>query len=187
MRAFSIAALFVVVGLFLPGGNVQPARAQSPPDVFYWNPFDYCRAVGTIDHPDGMQVWLGQTPEMVLAVADERRMPPDAPFRRLPPALAWRCMDGLVYTCNWGANLQCYAKVNFDTRPSDAMNDYCTQQLAAGVPGSVSVPIVRAERFRAYRWQCQGGVAVAIGEPVVAADAQGYFKGLWYLVAERTP
>jgi hypothetical protein len=130
-----------------------------------------------------MQVWLGPTLEMARAIADGSGLPVTAPFRRQPPALAWRCVEGQVYACTYGANIPCTAKVNFDTEPTDAMNDYCRKQLAAGGSRTSFVPVQLTGRNRAYGWQCQDGVAVAIGDPA-AADAQGYFKRWWFLVAE---
>jgi hypothetical protein len=159
-------------------------RAEAPQDVFYDNPFDYCHAVGDIDTPDGRYVSPGQTPEMVNAIADAWAMPPDAEFRRLPPTLTWRCMEGRVYVCTYGANIQCNAKANFDTQPTDTMSRWCEAPQMIPVPKMpVFVPAYVAGRTTAYSWVCQEGRAVSYGEPA-PVDAQGYFKRFWYLVVD---
>jgi DNA-binding CsgD family transcriptional regulator len=164
--------------------QVPPTPQPPAMSVTFDNPFDYCRAAGNVDQPDPGFVSPGQTPEMVRAIADAEAMPPDAEFRRLPPTLTWRCMEGQVYVCSFGANIQCNAKANLEANPTPAMTQWCQTQpsnLPSGMPAFL--PKAVTGRTTVYTWQCLEGRAVPWDEPT-AVDARGYMKPFWYLVLE---
>jgi hypothetical protein len=186
MRFLVVVLLYVTLGSLLLafGTSVEAGRTEAPHVTFYESPFDYCRALGTIDQPDGSLVELSQTPEMVRAIADAWIMPPDAEFRRLPPTLTWRCMDGQVYVCTYGANIPCGAKANVDLNPTAEMTRWCQtppSNLPPGMP--LFLPAYLTGRTTVYSWVCEDGSALTYGEPT-PVDAAGYIKRFWYLVAE---
>ncbi|MBV8675453.1 MAG: hypothetical protein JOZ33_18670, partial [Acidobacteriaceae bacterium] len=65
------------------------------------DPVPYCRAVGTIDKPDAR--YTG--PRLPVWMAEKLNLKPDqAKF------MEWRCADGQVLACLYGANIPCDSK-----------------------------------------------------------------------------
>jgi Tol biopolymer transport system component len=89
----------------------------------------------------------------------------------------WRCMDGVVYACNFGANLPCDSKANIDKNPTQAMNDYCQAN-----PNSDFIPMYVTGHDTIYTWRCNEGTAEAL-EQVGRVDAAGYLADIWYEIA----
>jgi len=144
------------------------------PDQVYDNPYEYCKAVGTIDKPGSD--YTG--PEVPQSIAEGLKKafgsPESAPIDIFMRGTYWRCMDGKVYACNVGANLPCYDKANMDKEPNEGMVNYCKEN-----PGSDIIPMSATGHSTVYDWKCDGTKPVA-GKQVVQVDQQGYQKDIWY-------
>jgi len=138
------------------------AAAQS-----YSDPAAYCAAVGTIDKPD--QRYVG--PKLPDWMAAKLHLAPDqATF------MEWRCADGAVLACLYGANIPCASKADTSRTPTPGIADYCRQN-----PGSDFVPMYVTGHDTVVSWACHGADPVVTD--VGAVDAQGYAKAYWEKVA----
>lgn len=173
----------VVVATVIPATPADPAatsllEAPAQP-VLYSNPFDYCAGVGDApgpDHryrgePDG-----GRIPELriaffrAIAKANDRPLPTDSSVAT-NSTIPWRCMNGYVWGCYWGANTPC-SQANLNNEPTTRLQDWCrtsTEQPPASENSSASI----------YRWECRSGVAVNAGQ-YRTVDRAGYINGLWF-------
>ena len=131
------------------------------------DPVPYCRAVGTIDHPDRRYIgprlpgWMARRLGVDPARADW---------------VAWRCAKGTVMACVYGANLACGSKARTGRRPDEAIRAYCHTH-----PDADFVPMIVTGHDSAVSWRCRGRRAQAWRvDPV---DAQGYLKRIWSPVA----
>ncbi len=98
------------------------------------------------------------------------------PMDMLRKTTIWRCMDGRVYACNFGANLPCDSKANVDRTPSQAMLDYCR-----ATPDSVGIPMSVTGHDTIFSWHCaKDGPQVL--EQNWQVDAAGYIAQIWYAI-----
>ena len=88
-----------------------PAFAQKT----YSSPVAYCKAVGTIDKPDARYTgpklpgWMAK--DLNLKTNQSKYM-------------EWRCANGAVLACVYGANIPCDSKANTSEKPTSAIVDY---------------------------------------------------------------
>lgn len=155
MGRLMLAAAIVVL-------SVSPALAQG-----FTDPVAYCRHVGTIDRPDAH--YTG--PKLPAWMAAELHMKPDE--SRL---MEWRCADGAVLACQYGANIPCDAKANTSRTPTPAIAQFCRDN-----PDADFVPMVVTGHETVVSWACRSRqpVVTQVGE----VDAQGYAKMFWQRVA----
>jgi hypothetical protein len=156
----------VIRGLFLAAAvmllTALPALAES-----FTDPVPYCQAVGTIDSPDAR--YTG--PKLPAWMAGKLHLEPSqAKF------MEWRCAQGAVLACLYGANIPCNAKAVTSREPTAAITQYCEEN-----PGSDFVPMYVTGHDTVVSWACQGPDPVVKGvEPV---DAEGYAKAFWQVVS----
>lgn len=85
---------------------------------------------------------------------------------QLEASTVFRCMDGKVWLCNYGANLSC-AKGDV-SRISEGATAYCSDH-----PGSDAVPMYATGHATIYWWACVGS------EPRITQaetlDPRGFF------------
>ena len=138
-----------------------PAFAEN-----YSGPVQYCRAVGTIDKPDArytgpkLPKWMAR--KLNLNLNQENQM-------------EWRCANGAVMACLYGANIPCNSKANTNSQPSSAVRDYCQQN-----PDSSSIPAVVTGHETNVSWACRGEQPYVTN--TAELDAQGYVKAYWQVV-----
>jgi putative hemolysin len=147
--------------------TVQPGQET------YSDPFAYCQAVGTIDEPDARYTGDPVPAGVVLGLIRLGVVTADAPPEFQSHA-TWRCMDGQVYACHYGANLPCDEKADTSQTPSAEMEDFCKSNLNADV-----IPAAVTGRATVYEWKCTDGKP-AIVQQVFTPDAQGFLKDFWY-------
>jgi len=156
MKASSSALLAVVLL------TASPALAQS-----FTDPVPYCRAVGTIDEPDARY----GGPKLPGWMAAKLGLQPSQ-----GNMMEWRCADGAVLACLYGANIPCGAKAVTSRTPTSAIRDFCRDN-----PDAAIVPMVVTGHETVVSWACHGG------EPTVTqvqdVDGQGYAKAYWRPVA----
>ncbi len=124
----------------------------------------YCRALGTIDAPD--RRWAG--PKLPPWIARRMLVDEDA-------WVAWRCADGQVLACVYGANRRCDAKARTSRHADAAVRAYCHAH-----PDADFVPAVVSGHDDAVWWRCRGRRALA--GHVDAVDARGYLARDWQAV-----
>lgn len=148
---------------------------RAPTTVAFADPFAYCAAVGTVDTPDAR--YSGPAvPDVIIngfkkAAGLEASTEPIEMFRK---TTIWRCMDGKVYACNFGANLPCDSKGNTDRTPSKAMEDYCFAN-----PDSDVIPMSVTGHDTVYSWRC-AKESPQLLEQIAQLDAAGYLAQIWY-------
>lgn len=185
-RSF-ILAIFLFLGMITTacapqvGTTTSAAPTSVPTPVSagetYTEPFAYCAAVGTIDAPDARYTGP-QIPDEVIngfkkAAGLEASTEPMDMFKK---TTIWRCMDGKVYACNFGANLPCSSKANTDKTPTQAMNDYCTTN-----PSSEFIPMSVTGHSTIYSWHCINGSPELLDQ-IEKVDKAGYLEQIWYVI-----
>jgi hypothetical protein len=146
--------------------------------VTYSDPFAYCAAVGTIDAPDARYSGPEISDEIVNGfIAAAGLQASTEPMDMFQKTTIWRCMDGQVYACNFGANLPCDSKANTDKDPTPEMADFCKAN-----PESDFIPMYVTGHDTIYSWRCASGAAELL-EQIAQVDAAGYLANIWYPIA----
>ena len=153
MIALAVAALATAAA---------PARTWS-------EPAGYCRAVRTVDRPDRRYVGPKDTPWMRRPFYPEGDRAPDG----RPWPVAWRCMNGEVKACAFGANAPCDSKAAVSRVPVADAREYCRENT-----DTPDIPAAATGHETIYAWSCRGGRAVA-GKVVLPVDRRGYQKAYW--------
>jgi hypothetical protein len=133
----------------------------------FMDPVPYCRVVGTIDKPDAR--YTG--PKLPAWMAEKLNLKPDQ-----GKMMEWRCADGQVMACLYGANIPCDSKAFTSRKPTQAVVDYCKQN-----PDSQFVPMYVTGHETSLSWACHGPRPVVVRSEAV--DAQGYVKAYWKAVS----
>ena len=137
------------------------------------DPWTYCKAVGTIDAPDARYIGPAN-PEAVALSLFRSQVSPDKPMDpRVVKSTTWRCVDGRVLACNFGANIPCRDKANTDKTPTAGMNDFCKAN-----PTSDFIPLAVTGHNSIYAWKCVNGTPT-IDKQITEADAQGFLANVW--------
>src|SRR4051794_34290004 len=147
------------------GGPAEAGEITS-----FSDPFAYCAAVGTADAP-GPRYTGPAVPEAIArGLRAALGVPADAPPSPDPFSQhsVWRCMEGKVYACTFGANLPCLEKADTGRRPSAGMAAFCRKN-----PGAPSIAAAVTGRATVYRWRCEGGEPTVV-EQVFRVDDRGY-------------
>lgn len=149
----------------------QPTPAQSP--TVYSDPFAYCAAVGTVDVPNEQYGGPAMPEIIVQGMIQQGIVSADAPLEFQQNAV-WRCMDGQVWVCHFGANLPCLERADTSREPTPAMESFCQAD-----PVAESIPAAVTGRATVYEWRCNAG-RPEVSRQVLRADAQGYLADFWY-------
>jgi hypothetical protein len=149
-------------------------QAGSSSTVFT-DPVPYCKAVGTIDPPDGRY----QGPAVADWMASALYTPQEIAAQKaagidVARSIVWRCTRGSVFGCVQPNNLIC-GKANTDREPTNAMRDFCTAQPNASV---IPLSVIGHENPMIFEWACHGKQPT-ITRQVFKVDAQGFPSDLW--------
>ncbi|HEV7731150.1 MAG TPA: protease inhibitor I42 family protein [Candidatus Binatia bacterium] len=147
--------------------GVEPARTHTIDVHVGEDAFAYCKTAGDVDAPPG------PTPDAVAAALSRRLAVPPIPADRV----SWRCMDGAVWACTVGANIQCDAKLDTDRTPTDGMRTWCRENPTADV-----VPAYVTGRATAFEWRCTDGAPTIVRE-FATPDARGFDPTVWSAVS----
>ena len=82
----------------------------------------------------------------------------------------FRCMDGAVLMCSWGANLACGKAETSPTLPS--ASNWCE-----GNQNASSIPAYVTGHETIYQWSCHLGNAVSSNPAPL--DTRGFFQSTW--------
>jgi len=144
----------------------------------YSDPFAYCAAVGTIDAPDAQYVGPAMPDAIIQGMIGQGIVTADAPPDFQDNAV-WRCMDGQVWVCHFGANLPCQEKADTSQEPTPAMQEFCQAN-----PGAEIIPAAVTGRATVYEWKCSDGQPQA-GRQIFQSDPQGYLADFWVELAPQ--
>jgi hypothetical protein len=179
LRQMMVVALVAAV-LTACGGTPPSTPAAGTPtsnrdveQIRHTDPFAYCAAVGTVDTPD--ERYTGpQLPEgIVEGLIQQGIVSADAPPEFVENAV-WRCMDGKVWVCHFGANLPCLEKADTGRVPTGAMEEFCQAN-----PTSDFIPAAVTGRATVYEWACKDGQPEVI-KTLFTPDERGYLSDFWY-------
>lgn len=150
----------VLAGMLLCIGVVLMAHVATAQE-----PDAYCKRVGNDDRVKPVRESL---------VPEARRLfytSPDVSAALVQKSTVFRCMDGNVWLCNYGANLICdKADVS---RVSKGAAAYCKQP-----PGSDLVPMSATGHATIYTWKCVGSKA-RILDQWTKVDGRGFIAENW--------
>jgi hypothetical protein len=143
--------------------------------------FAYCAAVDTIDAPDARYTGPALPEAVARGLQAALNRPAEAPLDPLLGNSIWRCMDGEVYACTFGANLPCAAKADTRTEPSAAVSEFCRHN-----PGADAIPMAVTGRATVFEWRCADGRPTIVRQ-FAQPDAAGYLADIWYQIEPATP
>lgn len=186
----SIVGLFLVVVLFMgacsapalqstPVPSQPTAMVTDPAQPLYDDPFAYCATVGTIDAPDARYAGPEMPASIIQGLIRQGIVSADAP-PEFQQSAVWRCMDGHVWVCHFGANLPCLEKADLSQVPTSEMVNFCATN-----PTAESIPAAVTGRATVYEWKCGAGKPEA-GRQVFQVDPQGYLADFWVKLASET-
>jgi hypothetical protein len=167
-RVCIIASLLVVSVLL---GACGTTSLEAP--ASYTDPFAYCAAVGTVDAPDARYTGEAMPAAVVEALVRQGVVAADAPPEFQANAV-WRCMDGQVWACHFGANLPCQERADTSQTPTAEMEAFCQTNPSAEV-----IPAAVTGRATVYEWKCSEGQP-AVVKQVFTSDAQGFLADFWF-------
>ncbi|MFI5013533.1 MAG: hypothetical protein ACHQAY_14415 [Hyphomicrobiales bacterium] len=145
---------------FLPVAAVlaiSPAEAAGPADL--------CAGKETVDATTPIP------PSLVPAAIGLFGGDDEAFIRK---STVYRCMNGQVWLCNYGANLVC-DKANIGRR-NPGVAQWCKEH-----PGSPDVPMAASGHDTIYSWTCAGTKARIAGV-ASKVDERGYLADNWKLL-----
>lgn len=173
-----LVSIFTIFALFVLSMTACSTPSNNTPKTFS-DPFAYCAAVGQIDAPDARYTGPKMSDALFkdYLVAEKLDVNTDYPdqFKQMT---IWRCMNGKVYACNFGANIPCDSKANTDKNPTQAIIDFCKQNQDVDF-----VPMAVTGHNVIYSWRCVQG-APQLGNLIDTVDAAGYQSSFW---VELTP
>lgn len=142
-----------------PASAPQRVAAASTPES-YDSPFDYCRAVQTIDYVDQRYIGPAVTEEMTRALL----IPVGSPRDRV----RWRCFDGAVLACTSYIGPIC------DMAPTvTEMREFCERN-----------PNVEQLLAPSGPWSCADGKPQLPADATWPVDARGFLPQGWISVAD---
>jgi len=152
----------------------RASGAPPTPHERFADPFSYCAAVGSIDMPDARYAGPAMPESVARGLQKAFEVPADRPVEPFAINSIWRCMNGKVYACSFGANLPCTAKASTDRKPTRAIVGYCQEE-----PDADFVPVVVTGRETIYEWFCRGALPV-IKKAFTQPDARGFLSNIWF-------
>jgi hypothetical protein len=157
--------------------GVCSANTGTSPATFV-DPFAYCASAGTIDAPDARYTGPALPDSVRQAMIRQGIVTADAPLDFQNNAV-WRCMDGRLWLCHFGANLPCEEKADTSQVATADMNAFC-----AANPGAEVIPEIVTGRATVYEWRCTAGTP-AVVKQLFTPDAQGYLSEFWYQLSPQ--
>lgn len=170
-----VVLLITLAGLLVSFGSVQAAPVYQATSIA--DPFTYCATVGTIGKPDARYSGPAVPETIVRGLMRAMAIPEGAPVAPNVHLTTWRCMNGQVYACNYGANIPCDEQAVTTQVPTSAVEDYCKANA-----NSDFIPAVVTGRATVYAWGCVNGAPV-ISKQIDQPDAAGFLSSFWYQIS----
>ena len=159
---------FVLLGMLLFAAGAAPIMRF--PIVHAQDPNVYCARAGYDDQVKPIPTPLVTGARRLFALAA------DESAASVQKSTVFRCMNGKVWLCNYGANFAC-GKAN-TSRVSTGAASFCEQ-----TPNSESVPMAATGHDTIYEWKCVRGQP-RIVEQIQKVDPRGFIAGNWKQLAQ---
>lgn len=169
----SVAIFFVTLFLIACGSS---ENSEISSQKSYENPFEYCKAAGTVDTPGAEYIGAKVPDAITQKLRKDMGVSDTMPKEMFDDGTYWRCMDGSVYACNVGNNLPCQEKADVSKEPNDGMLNYCGEN-----PGAELIPMYASGRTTVYEWKCDNGTPEIVKQ-IAETDSAGYIKDIWYKI-----
>ena len=147
-----------------PTASVSPIRPTTEASSFH-DSFAYCAAVGTIDAPDVRYTGDKLPDFLVQGMIRKGIVTADA-----PPAIqqnaVWRCMQGHVWVCHFGANLPCQEKADTSRAPTTEMTAYCATRTIREIATTFSLHMCACSAL-SYSPICMTGSTPLMGTSIM--------------------
>jgi hypothetical protein len=172
---------FLAVPLVLVLGAscaAEPAPSEAEPAPLD-DPSGFCAAVGTADEPEGAGYTGPKVPDwMARALWRASGGVEDADEDTFSMAYLaeWRCVDGAVLACSYGANIPCGSKADTETTPGEGALWWCREN-----PDAEWVPVAATGRSTVFSWRCVG-TRPMVERQWFSVDARGYQVEFWYRI-----
>jgi hypothetical protein len=175
--ALALAVCAMLVAPYVAKGRIQAHQVgnwRSDPYLAFYhvaayltysNPYEYCRAVGTIDHPDNRYVGPKEPPGM------RKYLEGDADYAEV----VWRCMDGSVYACYYSNQPIC-------DKPNASEINRGVKEFCRENPNSDYIPTTYAGSNALINWACRNGKPHINGGDT-RFDKRGYQTEFWKWIA----
>lgn len=162
---------YAIVGALVLAGLGGPGRAAP----VYDDPAPFCAAVRTIDKPDARYRGPAIPDWVAQALKRVERSPEDTPLDVFKHA-TWRCADGRVLACFYGANLPCGEKADTSRKAGPGLVSFCREE-----PDADSAPAYVTGRRTVFEWRCRAGKPEIVRR-LEKVDKQGFAARYWYAV-----
>jgi hypothetical protein len=124
-----------------------------------------CARLGTDDRLRPLSASLVPEARRLFGISGE------APDAFVQKSTTFRCMNGKVWLCNYGANLVC-GKAN-TSKSLPGAEDFCRQN-----PDAAAIPMAATGHDTVYEWTCAGDRA-RISRQVQKVDPRGFIAANW--------
>ncbi|MGH7101547.1 MAG: hypothetical protein ACREFJ_04040 [Acetobacteraceae bacterium] len=156
-RLGALIALLLLLGV-AAGSRVALASGAAA------SPAAACRRLGTDDQ-------LRPIPGSLVPAATRLFGLEAMPANQVERSTVFRCFEGKVLVCNYGANLPCGKA---DTRRTLAgASGWCATH-----PDAAFIPMYVTGHDTIYRWRCHGGQAVTTAT-IFSVDPRGFIRQFW--------
>jgi hypothetical protein len=175
-KQFTTVAILLTLSLLVLALVACSAVATETPKS-YSDPYAYCAAVGQIDAHDARYTGPRMSDNLFKDYLTAAKLNPDMEYPgQFKQMTVWRCMEGKVFACNFGANIPCDSKANTDKTPTQAMADFCKAN-----PDVDFIPMAVTGHNVIYSWRCKGD-APEISDQFDTVDAAGYQSSFWVVL-----
>lgn len=176
----SLVLFFFIGGCSAPTSQISPTKTMNnaSEQPIYDDPFDYCRAVGSVDSPDDRYVGPPMPDSIIKGLIQQGIIPTDSPPEFKINAV-WRCMNGRVWVCHFGANLPCQEKADISETSTPKMEDFCKTNPATDI-----IPAYVTGRATVYEWKCNDGKPKVVRQ-VFHVDPRGYLSEFWHELSSK--
>ena len=169
----SLSVLVLTGACSAPAPTSSSKQPQPNQVAAYNDPFTYCASVVTVDSPDARYIGPKMPDSVIQGLIAKGIVTAYAPADFQKNA-TWRCMQGHVWACHFGANLPCLEKANTSKTPASGMEDFCKAN-----PNADNIPAAVTGRATVYEWKCVSGKP-EVTRQVFQVDPQGYLANFWY-------
>lgn len=155
-----LGALIVLLALFGVAAGSRVALASAPAA----SPAAACRRLGTDDQ-------LRPIPRSLVPTATRLFGLQAMPAEQVERSTVFRCFEGKVLVCNYGANLPCGKA---DTRRKLAgASAWCAKN-----PDAAFIPMYVTGHDTIYRWRCRDGQTETTAT-IFSVDPRGFIAQFW--------
>jgi len=120
---------------------------------------------------------IRKTPKSIVKDMVKKQMPRlsdnqlEAEVAAVEESTVFRCMNGIVFVCNFGANIPCDARPDERSTRSD-VSEYCISN-----PNDDPVPMALTGHSTIFHWKCIRGKPIVTYQSRI--DVRGFNQDIW--------